>query len=330
MHPQFFRIPFLNMPIYGYGLMMVFAFLGCQWLAGYLAKRRGYDPEVFVNATLIALIVGVIGSRMSHVLENWSDFTRPELSIWQNLWNMVNIRSGGLTFYGGLILAAPAVAFYFVYKKIPLRAAMDLSAPCITLGLAIGRIGCFLNGCCYGAQCTLPWAVEFPYGSNAYIDDVEQGKITPPPQLFIPASQGSRRLIKPEEITQGYADTGDPLMPRIAVTDEMRQAAATQRSLPVHPAQLYSTFNSLLITALLLAYLANPHTPGRVFALMLMLEGPTRFLLEMLRVEPPVIGNMSLSMVIGLILLVVGAVLWIAFGFASDRSRAQVAVVQAA
>ena len=99
-----------------------------------------------------------------------------------------------------------------------------------------------------------------------------------------------------------------------------KKIAATQRSLPVHPAQLYSTFNSLLITGLLLSYFFVPHLNGRVFALMLMLEGPTRFILEMLRVEPPVLGPMSLSMVIGAILLIVGIVLWFVFGLTRDNT----------
>src|SRR5476651_288885 len=99
MHPIFFRIPFLNIPIYGYGIMMVCAFLATQWLSTRLAKSKGIDPEIFVNATLLALVSGVIGSRLSSVLENLSDYLRPGLGIWQILFNMFNIRSGGLTFY---------------------------------------------------------------------------------------------------------------------------------------------------------------------------------------------------------------------------------------
>ena len=79
--------------------------------------------------------------------------------------------------------------------------------------------------------------------------------------------------------------------------------------------------SALLIMAILLAYFYLPHTGGRVFALMLMLEGPSRFLLEMLRVEDAVLGRMSLSMVIGLILFVVGAVLWFGLGSAKEKSH---------
>src|ERR1700722_17376754 len=129
MHPIVFRIPFLNIPIYGYGMMMVCAFLATQWLSAGLAEGRGIAPEIFVNATLFALVSGVIGCRLSSVLENLSDYTKPDLTIWQNLFNMINIRSGGLTFYGGLILATPIVIGYFMYKKVPIRLAIDICAP---------------------------------------------------------------------------------------------------------------------------------------------------------------------------------------------------------
>ena len=101
MYPTIFHIPLLHIPIYGYGLMMVFAFLATQWLASKLAALRGLDPEIFVNVALIALVSGVIGSRASHVLENLKYYTDPHLGVWNNFVNMINIRSGGLTFYGG-------------------------------------------------------------------------------------------------------------------------------------------------------------------------------------------------------------------------------------
>ena len=80
MYPTIFHIPILHIPIYGYGLMMVFAFLGTQWLASKLAEMKGIDPEIFVNVALIALISGVVGSRLSHVLENLPYFTDPNQS----------------------------------------------------------------------------------------------------------------------------------------------------------------------------------------------------------------------------------------------------------
>jgi phosphatidylglycerol:prolipoprotein diacylglycerol transferase len=322
MYPTIFHIPVLNIPIYGYGLMMVFAFLGTQWLASKLAVTKGIDPEIFVNVALLALVSGVIGSRISHVLENLPYYTDSKYTAWQNFLNMINIRSGGLTFYGGLILATPVVLLYLLYRKVTPRLAMDICAPCLTLGLAIGRLGCFLNGCCYGAPANVPWAVQFPFNSNAYIDAVDAGKIIPPPQLEVPTVNNHFRLVTNEELARGYVLTGDSQQPRFYLPPDAKAVAAAQHSPPVHPAQIYSTITSLLLTALLLSYFFLPHTGGRVFALMLMLEGPSRFLLEMLRVEPPVVGNLSLSMVIGLILFVVGVILWVGLGKVKDPAPA--------
>ena len=83
MYPELFRIPGLGLPVYGYGVMLVMGFFAGVGLAKYLARRHGLDPEIFVNAALIALVSGVIGARLSHVLENFGEFTRPDLSAWE-------------------------------------------------------------------------------------------------------------------------------------------------------------------------------------------------------------------------------------------------------
>lgn len=311
MHQILFRIPdFLpwigGSPIYGYGVMMVVGFFAAIALGKFLARRSNIDPELFANAALIALVTGVAGARLSHVIENWHDYTRADLSFGQNLWNAINIRSGGLTYYGGFLLATPSVLAYGIYKKIPIRLGMDIIAPCLMLGLGFGRIGCFLNGCCYGAEIPdgshVPWAVAFPYRSDPYIEQARDGKIAIPPQLMrdgvarsIDEIQSDRRL-DPEQKNQLIA------------------LARSQHALPVHPAQLYSTFTAWLIAAFLVAYFTLPHAPGRVFALMLIVEGISRFLLETVRSEPPVVGNLSFSMVLSIPLVAIGIALWFIFG----------------
>src|SRR4051812_19152669 len=156
MKPELFYIPFVHFPVHGYGLMMVLGFILALQLAHFLARRSGLDPELFVNAGLIALLSGIVGARLSHVIENWADYTRPDLSFGQNLWNAINLTSGGLTYYGGFLLAFPVTVLYGVMSKIPLRLGMDIIAPCLMIGLGFGRVGCFLNGCCYGAPTNLP------------------------------------------------------------------------------------------------------------------------------------------------------------------------------
>jgi phosphatidylglycerol:prolipoprotein diacylglycerol transferase len=317
MHQIIFRFPeFLPViggaPIYGYGLMMVIGFFAAMELAKFLARRSNIDPEVFANAALIALVAGVVGARLSHVLENIHEYTRSDLSVTQNLWNAINIRSGGLTYYGGFLLAFPAVLAYGWYKKVPLRVGMDIIAPCLMIGLGFGRIGCYLNGCCYGAETKQIafWGVGFPYRSDAYLEQMSRGEIHVPPALL--DANGYPRSIESIE--------SDRTLTAQERTD-LLNLARSQHALPVHPAELYSTFTAWLIAALLVAYFTLPHAPGRVFALMLMVEGVSRFLLETVRAEPQgmlfghhIFGPLTFSEGLSIPIALLGVVLWFAFG----------------
>ena len=303
-----FRIPIPGwhaVPVYGYGLMLVLGVILAISLAKILARRRGIDPELFVNAGLLAMLSGVVGARLSHVLENWPEYFNSHLTLGQSLWRAVNISSGGLTYYGGFIVATGALLWYGRRKKVSLRVGMDIVAPCLMVGLALGRVGCFLNGCCYGAACDLPWAVRFPYHSYAYIEQVDQGKIRPADELMLHLAGGRTRLASPEEIRD------EP---------DLVAIARGEHTLAVHPTQLYSTITALLIAAVLLAWMPLCKVPGRVFALMLMIEPVTRFLLEMLRVEPAVLGPLSFSMVMAIPQFVAALILWWGFGWYQRRA----------
>jgi phosphatidylglycerol:prolipoprotein diacylglycerol transferase len=309
MLQELFRIPGTHISIHGYGLMLVIAFLLSMEMGKFLARRSKIDPEVFVNAGLLALVAGVLGARISHVLENLAQYTDPRRSGFDNFKDAINVTSGGLTYYGGFLLATPTLIAYALYKKVPLRTGMDIIAPCLMIGLGLGRVGCFLNGCCYGAECNLPWATKFPYYSNAYLEQVGDKEINPPAELLYATSAGSQ-LKDPERAKREGLDS----------------LIAVSKARPVHPAQLYSTITALLLAAIFVAYYSLPHVPGHVFALMCILEGATRFLLEMLRVEPgvgPQIAGMSLSlsMWIGLGLVITGIVLWFAFSKAGGLNQ---------
>src|SRR5690349_16840418 len=143
MMRELFRIPFPGhpIPVWGYGLMLVIGFYCAMTLARALSRRSGIDPDVMVNAALVALVAGIAGARLSHIFENLDEYTRPELSVWQNLYNAINISSGGLTFYGGFLLATVACVAYGAWKRVPIRLGMDIIAPCVMIGLGFGRIG---------------------------------------------------------------------------------------------------------------------------------------------------------------------------------------------
>ena len=284
--------------------MLVIGALAAIWVARILARRRGIDPELFVNAGLLALLSGVIGARLSHVLENWQTYTRPGVGFFTLLREAVNLRNGGLTYYGGFILATVVLIYYAIRKKLKVLVGMDIVAPCLMIGLAFGRIGCFLNGCCYGELWNGACAVQFPYYSDAYLEQVDKGLIHPPQQLYIPDLHGGQILIPADQIQPG---------------SELATLAAQQHALGVHPTELYSTLTAFLLAALLLAYYPFNKTPGRVFALMLMIEPITRFIIEAIRVEPVVWGSLSFSMVLAIPQFMVGLAMWIGVGMLKNN-----------
>ena len=315
MLQELFRIPGLDWPVYGYGLMLVLGVYAAIELGRYLANRVGVNGDYFVTMGIIALAAGVFGARLSHVLENLDTYTSEQRSFWENLLAAANLSSGGLTFYGGFIFAVPVIYLYLRWRKIPVRLASDVVAPCLMLGLAFGRVGCLLNGCCWGQVCDpnqVPWAITFPYDSPPYVGQYEKGQLEPPPA---PLQEESAYLV---------LEDGETLVPELKSRRDIRgdafleEIARRTRSLPVHPAQIYSVLNALLITGVSLAYLTLRRSTGQVFALMLILYGIGRFTLETLRVEPAVkmFGlnpGFSYSMWVSLFGFLAGVVLWLVF-----------------
>ncbi len=314
MLQELFRIPGLDWPVYGYGLMLVLGVYAAIELGRYLANRVGINGDYFVTLGLLALAAGVVGARLSHVLENLDLYTRADRSFWENLKAAANLSSGGLTFYGGFLLATPVLIAYGVWRRIPLRLGMDIVAPCLMLGLAFGRVGCLLNGCCWGhVSHDSPLAVTFPYDSPPYNAHYEDGLLDPPPQAL---HVGPGKYVMSNDQTT--------LLPELKTKEQVRtdpavaELAKQERSLPVHPTQVYSVLNALLIMGVSLAYFTLRRSAGQVFALMLVLYSIGRFTLETLRIEPTVkfFGldpGFSYSMWIACLTFVTGIVLWLLF-----------------
>lgn len=307
MHPELFKIPFFDYSIHTYGLMMVLGLVAAMELAKFMARRSGLNPDLFSSAAILGLVSGLIGARIAFVLQNFSEFTTG--SFGENLFNAINLTSGGLVYYGGFIFAFATLVAWAIYKHIPLLRGMDIIAPCLMVGLAFGRVGCFLNGCCWGQHCeaSSPLAVTFPYHSPAYLDDFAEKRIEPDPRLLERDPIAHReRLADPKSV---------------AKQPELISIAARARSLSVINTQLISTATATLIALITLCVFTLYLAPGRGFAVMMMLEGISRFLIEGLRVEPPVLGPLTLSMVIGLGVFVGGIVLWFVAGALRNKNR---------
>jgi phosphatidylglycerol:prolipoprotein diacylglycerol transferase len=143
--------------IHWYGVMVATAFLAGLWTAGRRGPLAGITAEKIVDLGPWAIVGAIIGSRAFYVISYWQEsFAGKPLEEIFMIWK------GGLVYYGGLIGGAAACIAYARVKKLPLWRLADIYAPSIALGCFFGRLGCFLNGCCYGRACNLPWAVRFP------------------------------------------------------------------------------------------------------------------------------------------------------------------------
>jgi len=305
MYPELFEIPFIHVTLKSYGLMMVIGFLAAVSLIRHLSRNITPDPQLITNAALYSLIGGVFGARVFYVLHHFGDFKNAPSSIFA-IWN------GGLELLGGVILAVAIILFYLIYHKLPIRRYLDILAIGLMLALVFGRIGCFLNGCCFGKPTELPWAVRFPYNSFAYRSQInpnlERGR--PDPQLILPQD---------EYIS--FIDKDGHWHPKLYeyLTDQQKIEVTTgkYRCLPVHPTQLYSSAAGAVSCLILFLFWRRSKKAGKIltkpgctFSLMFILYGFTRFFMEFLRDDNPFeFDGLTISQNISIAMIILGAVL---------------------
>lgn len=157
MHPILLRLGPLTLG--AYSAMLALSFLLGTLLASRRAKTRGLDPDVMLDISLIALITSILGSRALHVA-----FHLEQIESWRDVFAL---SSGGLSMYGGVLAAMGGSWLYSCWRRVRFLTLADVVAPSLALGLGVTRIGCFLNGCCYGRPTTVPFGVSFPAGSHA-------------------------------------------------------------------------------------------------------------------------------------------------------------------
>jgi prolipoprotein diacylglyceryl transferase len=146
--------------VFGYGLFLMLGFIAGLALAWHRAKKTGLSTNATMDIGLISIIAGVLGARAAFLLIDYEpvDGDYGNIAEWLAVWQ------GGLTFQGGLFLALIADFIYLRWKKISVGRMFDVYAPSLALGVGFGRIGCLLNGCCWGkiAPNGSPFAMYFP------------------------------------------------------------------------------------------------------------------------------------------------------------------------
>ncbi len=323
MHPELFTIPFTTLTVKSYGTMMVIGFLCSVFIIRKLSNKITPDPQYIINAALYSLIAGVVGARLFYVIHYFDNFKGDLLSVFA-IWQ------GGLELLGGVLLAITVIILYMRYHKLPIRQYLDILAVALMIGLAFGRIGCFLNGCCYGKPTDMSWGVQFPYDSYAYRSQVyanpDRNRLEPQLEL-------------PDEFFGYYDETGSyysGLKPYDKLSDVQKQMVDNEglyRCLPVHPTQLYSSLNGIFLFGVLWffwhryegrgkktrKYFAKP---GCTFGLMFVVYGVTRFLIEFIRDDNPYeFDGITVSQNICVGLIIFGFVMMVAFHLIEPKMR---------
>jgi len=176
MYPTLINI--FGVQITTYGLMVALAFATMYILSIYRGKKLGY-PEEFIQNLLMFIVLGsFVFARLLHVLTNWEYYSNNPADIL--------FSRDGFVFLGGFIGGVGLAVGYSIYKQQSILGMADLFAPFLALAQGIGRIGCFLYGCCFGDVCSLPWAARFPYESPAYITQWNQNLLSSDAVLSLP------------------------------------------------------------------------------------------------------------------------------------------------
>ncbi|MCU0651175.1 MAG: prolipoprotein diacylglyceryl transferase [Candidatus Omnitrophica bacterium] len=166
--------------VYSYGFMLAFAFVLGTILAQSRARKQGIDPNKITDLIFYILVSSIAGARFLYVAVNWQYYKSALMDIFK-VWE------GGLIFYGGFILALIVAIWFMRRNRLPAWEITDIMAPSVALGIALGRIGCFLNGCCYGII-SQRWGLSFPARDNppVFAQQIADGLIQPQAVCSLP------------------------------------------------------------------------------------------------------------------------------------------------
>lgn len=280
MKPILFTLPFLDMPVYGYGVMLGLTFVINWYFFLALAKKRNLNFKSLVPAMIMAIVFAIIGARIFFILSNLDQ-------DWP-LAKMLNLRKGGLVAYGGYIMGISAGLLTFRYHKDRhILRNLDTVAPCLALGLAITRLGCFLRGCCYGMRTENPFGLSFPPESLVAEQHADRG-------WHLLESGWSTHVIPTQLISSGTGFLLSGLTLWLVIRMAKNEEAAVKAGGKTDPA-VGGIFKL---------------RDGHVFAIFVAGYSTYRFIIEFLRDDAGrgTVGLLSTSQFIALLLIVLAAI----------------------
>ena len=182
MHPVLFQAG--SITIYTYGVLVAAGVLLGLWYARRQAPRAGLDPVRTWNMGIYAVLIALLLAKVWLVFSQWSDYAAHP----RDILSLATIQSGG-DFYGGVLGAVLTILIYSYVYNMPLLPVLDTFAAALPLGHAIGRLGCFAAGCCYGKPTTLPWGVRFSNPLAAQVAGTPLDVSLHPTQLYESAAE---------------------------------------------------------------------------------------------------------------------------------------------
>jgi len=264
MIPKLFQIG--PIPVYSYGLMVGIAFIVASYLLSLESKRKKIAENVSVNVTFLALIGGVVGSKLLYIIEEWKNIDKSRLFTTDGLFSPM-----GLTFYGGFILAVILIFLYTKAKRIKFMKIADATSPGLALAYGIARIGCHLSGDGdYGVPVSefaswVPWGTDYSKGT------------VPPSSAF----HGT-------EIAKKFPNG---IVPEHTLC---------------HPTPVYEFILGVIIFLILWKYRKKFTQDGKLFFLYLILTGIVRFTIEFIRLNPRILFWLSEAQLISALMIIFG------------------------
>lgn len=309
-----------GLAIRGYGVFLLLAIAAGAGLALWRCRFAGVTADQVLGLGFWMMLTGIVGARLFYIIQKSDEFFANGINFQETIVSVLDMTKGGLVVYGSLIGGMIGAVAYLKIHRLSFARTADLIAPGMVLGLAIGRIGCLMNGCCFGGVCDAPLpAIKFPAGSAPYMQQLYQGDL-----IGIEADANEANLtdgyplkirsIRPGSIGQDLGlQPGDEIGFKFPEDQLIRYQKANAdpdvdgkqlngfiqsrqqgdiplpiamlpaQSLWTHPSQIYSSINAGLLCLVLWFFWTVRQTDGEVFGLMLILYPIGRFLLELIR-----------------------------------------------
>jgi phosphatidylglycerol:prolipoprotein diacylglycerol transferase len=278
MIPVLFELGSLK--VYSYGLMLGISFLLGSYILSRDFRRKHLDPNMANTITLLAVLFGIAGAKILYLLEEWNAFVQNPVGM--------TFSAGGLTWYGGFLLALLAVSLYVRTKKVPFLKVWDSLGLALIIAYGVGRIGCHLSGDGdYGKPTSLPWGTIYAQGTAKPTVMLQEYFVAFPERRAAMHYDSLRVILAGRDRLGNFYSRFDELT-------------------PLHPTPIYELVLGIAGFLLLLRLRTRPLPDGGLFMIYLMLASTFRFVVEFLRLNPRLAWGLSEAQIFSIALFVLG------------------------